>query len=84
MSFTIESLELPEVRVVTPRVHADERGAFFESWHAEKLSAVGFDATFSQDNHSISSAGVLRGLHYQIPPARRANWCGSFGARCST
>lgn len=69
MSFSIESLALPEVRVVTPRVHADDRGAFFESWHAEKLAAVGFDEVFVQDNHSISSAGVLRGLHYQLPPA---------------
>ena len=69
MSFTIESLELPEVQVITPRAHADERGVFFESWHAEKLAALGFTETFKQDNHSVSAAGVLRGLHYQLPPA---------------
>ena len=69
MSFTIENLALPEVRVITPEVHPDDRGAFFESWHAEKLSDLGFEETFVQDNHSVSAAGVLRGLHYQLPPA---------------
>lgn len=69
MSFTIEPLAaLPEVRVITPRTFPDERGEFYESWHAEKLARLGFDETFVQDNHSASAGGVLRGLHYQLPP----------------
>ena len=59
--------------LLTPRVFGDERGFFFESWNqrafAAALEAEGQPApTFVQDNHSRSSRGVLRGLHYQLPP----------------
>ena len=58
---------IPEVVVLEPRVFADERGFFLESWNARDFrAAVGSDATFVQDNHSRSRRGVLRGLHYQI------------------
>jgi len=70
VSFTIEPLAaLPELRVITPRAFPDERGEFYESWHADKLARLGFAETFVQDNHSASARGVLRGLHYQLPPA---------------
>jgi dTDP-4-dehydrorhamnose 3,5-epimerase len=70
VSFTIEPLAgLPEVRVITPPAFPDDRGVFYESWHAEKLARLGFEETFVQDNHSASVGGVLRGLHYQLPPA---------------
>ena len=59
--------------LITPRVFGDERGFFFESWNqrtfAAALEADGQPApAFVQDNHSRSSCGVLRGLHYQLPP----------------
>ena len=57
---------IPDVRIVEPRVFADERGHFFESWIARALRAAGIDAEFVQDNHSRSRRGVLRGLHYQV------------------
>lgn len=70
MSFASEPLaELREVRVIAPRVLRDGRGLFLESWHAAKFAALGFDESFVQDNHSESERGVLRGLHYQLPPA---------------
>ena len=61
---------LPDVKRIEPRVFADDRGSFFESWNARALAASGIDATFVQDNHSHSKRGVLRGLHYQIEHAQ--------------
>ena len=58
---------LPDVWILEPRVFADDRGYFFESWNAKEFrSSVGLDARFVQDNQSHSKRGVLRGLHYQI------------------
>jgi dTDP-4-dehydrorhamnose 3,5-epimerase len=58
---------IPDVVILEPRIFEDERGFFLESWNARDWrAAVGFDATFVQDNHSGSRRGVLRGLHYQI------------------
>ena len=54
--------------LLTPRVFGDERGFFFESWNQQAFNAAAGDTTFVQDNHSRSSRGVLRGLHYQLPP----------------
>jgi len=60
---------LPEVLILEPKVFGDERGFFMESWNARTFSeATGLDVQFVQDNHSCSRAGVLRGLHYQLPP----------------
>jgi len=58
--------DLPEILIVEPDVHRDERGFFLETWHAEKYAALGLDADFVQDNHSRSSRGILRGLHAQL------------------
>jgi dTDP-4-dehydrorhamnose 3,5-epimerase len=55
------------VLIIEPRVFGDERGFFMESWNAKSFAAAGLDLTFVQDNHSRSSKGVLRGLHYQQP-----------------
>lgn len=64
-----EKLALPEVVLFTPKVFGDERGFFFESFsEREFLEATGLDYRFVQDNHSKSVKGVLRGLHYQLPP----------------
>jgi dTDP-4-dehydrorhamnose 3,5-epimerase len=54
--------------LLTPRVFGDERGFFFESWNQQAFNAAAGDTCFVQDNHSRSSCGVLRGLHYQLPP----------------
>lgn len=62
-------LAIPEVILFTPRVFGDARGFFFESFNARRFSeAAGLNPDFVQDNHSRSSQGVLRGLHYQLPP----------------
>jgi dTDP-4-dehydrorhamnose 3,5-epimerase len=62
-------LAIPEVILFTPRVFSDERGFFFESFNARLFAqATGFSPAFVQDNHSKSQRGVLRGLHYQLPP----------------
>ncbi|MFL5507311.1 MAG: dTDP-4-dehydrorhamnose 3,5-epimerase [Gemmatimonadales bacterium] len=59
-------LEIPEVLLVEPTVHEDNRGFFLETWHAEKFRAAGLDVGFVQDNHSRSVQHTLRGLHYQL------------------
>jgi hypothetical protein len=56
----------PEVLLIEPVVFKDARGFFLESFHAGKFRAAGLPVDFVQDNHSRSSAGVLRGLHYQL------------------
>jgi dTDP-4-dehydrorhamnose 3,5-epimerase len=63
-------LALPEVLLLEPRIFPDDRGWFYESFNARSFAAAtGLDVTFIQDNHSRSRRGVLRGLHYQLPPA---------------
>jgi dTDP-4-dehydrorhamnose 3,5-epimerase len=57
---------LPGVYELRPLIHSDSRGAFLESYHHAKFANVGIKDTFLQDNHSISSRGTLRGLHYQL------------------
>lgn len=65
MKFT--PLAIPDVLLIEPKVFGDERGFFFESFHHREFeAAVGKPVSFVQDNHSKSSKGVLRGLHYQI------------------
>lgn len=59
--------EIPEVKIIEPKVFGDERGFFFESYNERTFSeAIGREVRFVQDNHSMSTKGVLRGLHYQI------------------
>jgi dTDP-4-dehydrorhamnose 3,5-epimerase len=63
-------LALTEVLLLEPRVFTDDRGWFYESFNARSFAqATGLDVEFVQDNHSRSLRGVLRGLHYQLPPA---------------
>lgn len=65
----VQRLDIDGLVVFEPRVFTDERGAFFESFNEAKFrEATGFTGSFVQDNHSISHKGVLRGLHYQLPP----------------
>jgi len=65
----VVSTALPEVLILEPRVFGDERGYFMESYNRRAFNeAVGYEVDFVQDNHSRSARGVLRGLHYQLPP----------------
>lgn len=65
----ISPLAIPEVLLIEPKVFGDARGFFFESYNRRAfLDATGCDPDFVQDNHSKSARGVLRGLHYQLPP----------------
>ena len=65
----VRALELPGVYEVTPKRFGDDRGFFSETYNAAALAEHGLTMTFCQDNQSLSKpAGVLRGLHYQLPP----------------
>jgi len=67
MPFSVTPTRLPEVLLVAPKVFGDARGFFYESFNRRHFAeATGLDLDFVQDNHSRSSQGVLRGLHYQI------------------
>jgi dTDP-4-dehydrorhamnose 3,5-epimerase len=63
MQFT--NTDLSDVILIQPRIFDDARGFFLESYQKERFSAAGIHADFVQDNHSASTKGVLRGLHYQ-------------------
>jgi dTDP-4-dehydrorhamnose 3,5-epimerase len=60
------STSVAGVLLLEPRVFADERGFFLESYNQQKMADFGIDGRFVQDNHSCSTRNVLRGLHYQI------------------
>lgn len=69
MNLTVTPTEIPGVLVLEPKVFGDSRGFFLESFNHESFrQATGLDVNFVQDNHSRSRKGVLRGLHYQLPP----------------
>jgi dTDP-4-dehydrorhamnose 3,5-epimerase len=68
MTFT--KTKIPEVVIIEPKVHGDDRGYFVETFRQDKLEEfIGYKIDFCQDNESKSSKGVLRGLHYQLAPA---------------
>jgi len=62
------STSIHDVIIIKPDVYGDDRGYFFESFHAEKFAAFGITEPFVQDNESQSQKNVLRGLHYQLEP----------------
>jgi len=65
----VRATRLPELLILEPRVFGDERGFFLESYNRRAFNdAVGYEVDFVQDNHSRSARGVLRGLHFQLPP----------------
>ena len=65
----VRALKIPEVSLLEPKVFADERGFFFESFNQKAFNELtGLNVQFVQDNHSRSAKNVLRGLHYQLPP----------------
>ena len=64
MKFT--PTRIPDVVLIEPKVFGDHRGFFMETWQQQVFAEAGIDQPFVQDNHSRSSQGILRGLHYQI------------------
>jgi len=65
MSIVVTPTALDGVVLVDPKVFQDVRGFFMEAWNARDYAAAGLSATFVQDSHSMSTRGVVRGLHYQ-------------------
>jgi dTDP-4-dehydrorhamnose 3,5-epimerase len=61
----VQPLQIPEVRLIRPQIHGDERGFFLEVWNQERYRAAGLERPFVQLNHSRSAGGTLRGLHFQ-------------------
>ena len=71
MKFTPQSI--PDVILIEPTIHGDDRGYFVETFRQDLFEeAIGYKVNFIQDNESKSSKGVLRGLHYQLPPYSQA------------
>lgn len=68
MPLRIESVHLNEIVVILPQVQGDSRGFFMETFRADQFKELGLPTEFVQDNHSRSSKGVLRGLHFQYDP----------------
>ena len=65
--------EIPDVILIKPTTHGDDRGYFVETFRQDLFEkAVGYQVNFIQDNESKSTKGVLRGLHYQLPPYTQA------------
>jgi len=65
----VTAAEIEAIKLLRPQIHRDNRGFFSETYNRANLAAVGLDLEFVQDNHSFSEKpGVIRGLHFQIPP----------------
>ncbi|GBD46669.1 dTDP-4-dehydrorhamnose 3,5-epimerase [bacterium HR41] len=61
---------LPGLKLIQPRVFGDERGFFHETYRRDAYTAAGIDCEFVQDNHSRSRRGVVRGMHFALPPGQ--------------
>ena len=80
MNFIPQSI--PDILLIEPTVHGDSRGYFMESFRQDLLDDfLGYEVNFVQDNESRSSKGVLRGLHYQLPPTAQAKLVGVIEGR---
>jgi dTDP-4-dehydrorhamnose 3,5-epimerase len=68
-SLQVTATEIADIKLIVPRIHRDHRGFFSETYNEAGLRALGANLEFVQDNHSLSvERGVVRGLHFQIPP----------------
>jgi dTDP-4-dehydrorhamnose 3,5-epimerase len=81
MSFHFERLDIPDVVLVRVSRHADARGFFQETYRRSAFAAAGIPDEFAQDNLARSTRGVLRGLHYQLPPAAQGKLVGVSSGR---
>ncbi len=61
----VSAADLPGIRIIQPAIYRDARGFFVETWRADRLAEYGIHDVFVQDNHSHSTRGALRGLHWQ-------------------
>ncbi|MCK9919274.1 dTDP-4-dehydrorhamnose 3,5-epimerase [Microbacteriaceae bacterium K1510] len=69
MALQVQSLGIPDVKIIRPRKHGDARGFFSETYNKKAFAGIGIERDFVQDNHSLSpQVGTLRGLHFQGPP----------------
>lgn len=69
MPYQVVPTAIPDVLILEPKIFGDPRGFFYESYSQQDFHQVtGLNVAFVQDNHSRSAKGVLRGLHYQLPP----------------
>jgi dTDP-4-dehydrorhamnose 3,5-epimerase len=68
----VRETTLPGVLLLEPRIFPDHRGHFAETWNRRRYAEIGIAGEFVQDNLSVSNAGVLRGLHYQVEPHAQA------------
>lgn len=69
MALEVQSLGIPDVKIIRPQKHGDARGFFSETYNKKAFADAGIDFDFVQDNHSLSPhVGTLRGLHFQGPP----------------
>jgi dTDP-4-dehydrorhamnose 3,5-epimerase len=66
VALKIIQMAIPDVRIIKPDVFRDSRGFFMETYQLEKYEQLGITRPFVQDNHSRSSKGILRGMHYQL------------------
>ena len=62
----MEDTSLPGVLLLTPKIHQDNRGAFWETWNQKTAAEAGLPSTWAQDNFSVSKKNVVRGIHYQV------------------
>lgn len=76
MAFTFTPLGIRGVVLVRSERHLDDRGFFKETYRKDEFASAGIDAHFVQDNLTLSVYGVLRGLHYQLPPAAQGKLVG--------
>ncbi|MDZ7779556.1 MAG: dTDP-4-dehydrorhamnose 3,5-epimerase [Gemmatimonadota bacterium] len=81
MSFTFDPLEIPDVVLVRPTRHDDRRGWLRETYRRSAFAAAGIDVDFAQDNLVRSVRGVLRGMHFQLPPAAQGKLVGAAQGR---
>jgi len=81
MSFRFEPLAIADVILVRPTRHVDQRGYFEETYRRSAFADAGIVADFVQDNFARSARNVLRGLHYQLPPAAQAKLVGVASGR---
>jgi dTDP-4-dehydrorhamnose 3,5-epimerase len=72
MAFIFEPLNIPDILLIKPQVFSDNRGDFWETYKSSDFRNNGILEDFVQDNHSVSTKGVLRGLHFQTAPAEQA------------
>ncbi|HWE83522.1 MAG TPA: dTDP-4-dehydrorhamnose 3,5-epimerase [Terracidiphilus sp.] len=63
---TVEETGLPGVLLITPRIYRDDRGAFWETWNRNAMTEAGLPEFWAQDNFSLSTKSVVRGIHYQV------------------